>query len=806
MKPIQLQRAFRHRSALTLLGLGLCAGAFAQDIVINELTQSNLSSYVAAKDFPDTWIEFYNPTGQPIELSQYSLGLDDDDADAAFKLPERIVAPGEYVVVSCDKNQKEMAIGDKIDSGKGSLYLFKNGEIIETLTLKKMPVPDVSYGRLADNTEKWGYFNTPTPGAANTTAPGSDVLPQPTFDAPAPGIQQSAFNLKITIPEEAPEGSKLCITLDGSEPTPDNAVEAPYQLNVDKSTVVKAKLICEGNLSPRALAHTYIFPDHDITLDIISISTDNNYLFSEEMGMLHGDADDSSANLWLDIRRPVNVEIFINGKEVINQTGEIALSGNSSRHHPQKPMKVYANKRFGEKRFAYPLWDAKPDVKKSKSFMLRNGGSAFTTDHLADEYWACMFGRNLDLDYQEYRPVVVYLNGEYYGLMDMRERSNEDWVEANCDGLEDISMFEDWWESKTDHTQQFFDFKNLMQDPTTTYEEMCQIVDTDEVINYILCEGYPFNRDWPKVNSVAWSPIEDIKWRYLIKDMDAIDLDGQYDFIGYLLHEFEVLWNRNPEETLYPFKPLLQQPEFCSRLVDRFVAIYGDFLKPSTALAFYHHLDNQIKEERSYHFKHWGYTDVGAMAWNEQQINLINTRGAKVFDFLRKRYGYGEPIPMTIDNASMSVCVNDFYLTAPDYNGLVFGGKPVKISPADNSTTNGWIMDINYKNGTTHAMQFAGEFTFVPTEDVDNYAIRPANVSVSDVMAEVGFEVSADGTVTLNGTAGHTASVVNFQGMTLAQTVLDGNGHGSLTLPAKGMYILTIADLQGRRKSYKLAF
>lgn len=152
---------------LLILTTFMCTGLSAQTLVINELMQSNVETIMDdIKEFPDSWVELYNPTDEAINLEDYKIGTK-DKVKKAWQLPDMTIEPKGHVIIYCDKEGKEdnrLHTDFRLESGKdGNLYLFKGSDIVDKLEkMAKMPSPDVAYGRETDGGETWGYELTPT--------------------------------------------------------------------------------------------------------------------------------------------------------------------------------------------------------------------------------------------------------------------------------------------------------------------------------------------------------------------------------------------------------------------------------------------------------------------------------------------------------------------------------------------------------------------------------------------------------------------------------------------------------------------
>lgn len=294
-----------------------------------------------------------------------------------------------------------------------------DGELLDELHYKKMPVPNIAYGRISDGVEGWQYEITPTAGSCNIREGAETVLPNPVFSLEG-GVFYEPIRLSISLPDvDLPSDTKIYITKDGSEPTLLSESGTFFTFDIDSTTIIRAKLLASNVLSARSLTHSYIYHPRRTNLPILSIVSDSVYFYSDEYGILLGGNDDKTTNCYQGWRRPVNIEYLettpiTREKTHVNQLGETAIGGNWTRYYPQKSLKFYAHNRWGTKRFEGTFWGDKPGVTKVKSFMIRNGDSACVYGRINDAVIQKIFGTHIeDLDWQAYQPVILYINGEY---------------------------------------------------------------------------------------------------------------------------------------------------------------------------------------------------------------------------------------------------------------------------------------------------------------------------------------------------------------------------------------------------------
>ena len=509
--------------SITLLGLSVQANA---QLVINEIMQSNIDCIMDdLNEFPDSWVELYNPGTSSENLSQYKIGLK-NDVDAAWALPSYNVPANGYVIIYCDKEATGMHADFRLDSGKGKLFLFKGGAVTDKFDdIKKQPAPNIAYGRKTDGASELGYQLRPTPNAANCGTLSETVLGDPVFSVKGSVFTSNqTVSLTLSLPDDAPEGAQIRYTLDGSEPTT-RSPKYKNPLTFNSTSVIRAKLFCSGCISPRSKTESYIFHGRAQDMMVISIVTDDKYLYDPQIGIyVEGNYQSGKNNYEFDWRRPINIEMFENSGEesIINQLCETRIQGGATRSNERKSLAVYANKRFGTNRFSYEFFPTqKPGLTEFKSIVLRNSGNDFHYLYMRDAVIQRSMALRQDLDWQAWRPSIIYINGEYTGMLNIRERSNEDNIYTNYNKLEDIDLIENWTDLKEGTMDNWNEFAAFYNEHGHTMAEYAERMDCIEFINLMAMNMYYNNQDFPGNNIVAWRPIADGgKWRWIAKDTD----------------------------------------------------------------------------------------------------------------------------------------------------------------------------------------------------------------------------------------------------------------------------------------------
>ena len=728
---------------LLLLLTTLCCGSMnAQTLVINEIMQSNIECTMDdIKEFPDSWVELYNPTDAAINLKDYKISNKNKEKKA-WKLPDMTVAAHGYVLVYCDKEGKEdnrLHADFRLESGKGcTVYLFTNQEVVDSLpaNMKKMPAPDIAFGRKTDGADEWGYQLTATPGEANcgNICEAKHILGAPVFSEQGRvSSANSSVSLTLSLPEDAPEGAYIVYTTDGREPQPsDAAAEQPktVSLNITKTTVVRAKVCCDGWLSPMSSAQSFIFHPRTMTIPIFSVQTNDKYLNDAAIGLFanNNSKEDKKLHDW---RRPVNIEFFPTEGEnsAFNQLGETRIQGGQSRGNALKSMVFYANKRFDpdHKRFSYEFFpDQKPGITEFKSFSLRDGGNDFGDLYFRDLIIQRTMAKNVDLDWQAGHSAVLYINGEYMGMLNIRERSNEDNIYSNYDGLEDLDLIEISHE-KINNVDQFEEefkegdadfynnFKAFYSEKGHSMAEYEQWIDVNEYLNVIAMNFFYGNIDFPGNNIVFWRPNDDAtgdlpkRFRVIVKDTDfGLGLYGRQNSFNTidLLYNPDNYPNDNwafttPATTL--LKNMLEDADIRDLFIDKCCIFMGDFMNGKGTGETIDLIKEEAMEEfvahRDKYNPGWGWwTDNRGDITNKfnDAKNWAEGRPNYFYQHIGNQWNLGTPRTLTINKTKKSdieITFNGIKLSDKVFDGKYFKDRTITLSATvteGDKTVTGW--------------------------------------------------------------------------------------------------------------------
>ena len=765
-------------------------------LIINELMQSNIDCVMDdINEFPDSWVELYNSGTTAVNLNSFSIS-DENDPKTAWTLPSKTINPGAHILVYCDKEEIGFHTPFRLESGKGgAVYLFCNGTLIDQVEgLKKQPAPNIAYGRQTDGSDSWGYMAKPTPGASNCGETCKDILGAPVFSVNGKVMKDGQpFSLELSLPEGS-EGAEIRYTTDGSEPKrTSNLYQKP--IYISKTTVVKAKLFLDGKLSPRATAQSYIFFPRDITLPVISVSTDRKYFYDSKIGIyVDGNYQSGKKNYEFDWRRPINIEFFFEPEQEsqINQLCESRIMGGATRGNARKSLAIYANKRFGEKRLKYEFFpDDRPGITDFKSIALRNAGNDFDYLFQRDAIIQLNTARHCDIDFQAYRPAIFYLNGKYMGMLNIRERSNEDNIYTNYDGLEDLDMFENWWELKEGTWDNYNAFKEFYNEHGHTLAEYEKWMDTMEFLNLMLVNLYYNNRDFPGNNIVMWRPRTDEgRWRWIMKDTDfglgLYGVSAGYNTIKWLYdpnYDKGTNWANQYDHTRL-FRRLMEDADFKREFIDRAAIYMGDWLNERGTRAVWDPLYDAIKYEYPHHRKlinEWwpNYNDELKNA-----RNWVAQRTAYFYKYIADYYQLGTPLPLTVnksinesERSEMEIMINGVKLSEALFDGKFFKDRRVTLSGKsllEGYMITGWKVTTTDTSGneTTETIE-GGEYSFLmpSCKGISIEAIVGADTGIHSVISdEKPTELYNLKGVRVNGSK-HSEVIISRQGKSSRKTL-----------------------------------
>lgn len=528
-----------------LLFLLLCISWFSganADVRITEIMTNNVATIVSDKYNYDGYIEFYND-GENLDLKGWTVtNIKEGNENWRVKLDSSHVLPNGYSLLFFGKTETSSQfaskfqsnyvgrVGNKLSTDEGSICFEKDGRKIE-LTYPNQ-YPHISYCQ--------DGFMIPTPGKENNklVTSISNRVATPSFISGTPGLYENGLNVELSC---ATEGAKIYYTINGDIPTPESGKIYTDVIRIDKTTSLRARAYKDGMLFSEILTGSFILPDkyHNACqnngerLPVVSISANYKDIYDDMLGIYvegkNGIENSCTpvANYNQDWSRSANFEYILGGKVVDCQEVEIGVYGGCTRIHVGKSLKIKANKRSGKNKMNYNSFFTNRSYKKYKSLALRNGGNGYS---YVQPRWRDMFIQSLadgmNIDKQAAQPVSFYLNGEYYGMMILTERTDEDFVYHNY-GLdeEEIDMLTGNGSYVCEvGTREAYDnminYVSSSYSDAGFYDELNNYMDIDEYVDYQIIEQYIGNTDWVTNNIKLWRKHDGGRFRWILYDTD----------------------------------------------------------------------------------------------------------------------------------------------------------------------------------------------------------------------------------------------------------------------------------------------
>lgn len=562
-------------SVLHLLLFLLPLAAAAQDIRITEIMPANVDMFVDPTYNYGAWVELYNPTSEEADLTGWWVS--DDAADlrrARIPAQRARIAAGGRLVLWFDHTDTRKDVGEhwvntnlplKLDPEGGTLYL---SDAAGGLRLQQSYPAAIMRCAWAERDGQWAWKATPTPGQPNTQgrpAESQQQLPPPEVSEPG-----QLFTGRLTVEVTVPVGQRLAYTTDGSTPTlasehivTNTSTVKPFvrRFNLTATTVFRFRLFSRTNadLPSRVVTRSYIYKDRDYYLPIVSLATDSVNLYSDTLGIyvtgVNGktaNQDGTRRNYNMEWERPASFEYIDANRDggYFCQEVDIAINGGWSRKYEPRSFKIKAAKVYDLKNsLDYPFFADKP-YHKHKALLLRNGGNdEYNQTRLKDAaLQEVARSSGLGLNLQSYQPCHVFVDGQYLGLLNLREPSNKHYATSNygadTDHLDAFEMSVDSGYVQKDGTRAAFEeWYSLAQnaaDPLA-YEQIKALVDIDDYTRYMAFKFFLNDWDWPHNNVKAFRP-EGGRFHFVTFDLDnCVDRTGNnifQDFASKQTHTF----------------------------------------------------------------------------------------------------------------------------------------------------------------------------------------------------------------------------------------------------------------------------
>ncbi|MCB0762212.1 MAG: CotH kinase family protein, partial [Flavobacteriales bacterium] len=583
-----------------LFFLILLAGVQAQgQIVINEFMAAN-SSAVYDPDFNESsdWLELYNSGVSDVDLSGYYV-TDNLSDTTKWMIPEGTILPaGEFLVIWADGMNTGLHTSFKLSSIGEELGIYTAAEELLDGIIFPLQATDISYGREMDGSDTWVWFAQSTPGASNNDAQSYEGV---TYYEPAFSVHGGFYSGTLSVALSS-LGGEIRYTLDGREPTMDDPLYTEPLL-VDSTSFIRARVFEENFIAGPTITHSYFFDDTfaERGLPVISLVTDPDFFWDPEIGLYVQDFKP-------DWEHPLNIEFFENdaaNQAVFNERAGVKINGQNSWVLPQKMLGIYFRNQYGAGHLEYPLF-ADRDRAVFDDFVLRAGGSDWAYSMIRDGVCQSLPQDNADVGYQGFRQSIVFINGEYMGIHNIRSRLNDGFVEENygvASGTYDLIANDGEIEEGDDIAYELMDdLFNADLTVQANFDALDSVVDLQNFADYWITEIWSSNQSWAH-NVMLWKPHDGGKWQFLLGDLDRGISGATNDAINSFSVPAEGdYWDNYAQRWL---EHVFARPEYAAYFVQRFNDHLYTSFHPHQVTREMHRFADPIRTEMAYHADRW---------------------------------------------------------------------------------------------------------------------------------------------------------------------------------------------------------
>lgn len=857
--------------------------------VINEVMLDNDSAQAALPGRFWDWVELYNPDDEAIDLTGWTLANEREPSAPPAMLPRVVVQPGTHLLLwSTDEAQSlpPGTVGVPVPLSSGGASLVLRDRLGREAARAEIPPlgPNQSLGRTPDGADAWRVFDAAggTPGRTNGPSLATVVVEQPRVSPPG-GLHAGPVDVVLGVP---PGATAVAYTLDGS-PAHAGATRATGPIRLTRSTAVRAVALDAAGRASREVVHTYLM-GVTTRLPVVAIAASptnfdfrTGYLVGMGTGVL-GAGNQVLANFpfdpsnaWKDREAAVHVEFIEPGGAVaIRQHAGMKVHGGwGSRGYPQKSYALFARRKYGSGSFDHEVFPGL-GVTSFESLVLRNSGNDNQSTHQTaprppitqlgpTTSWGSYFVRgnftlmrdallqsllaDTGLDTQAYRPAVLYVNGEYWGIHNLREKTSEHQVRSHHELPKgSIDLIEGYGTARAGTANAYVALRDYLnvngvadasryQFVTSTY------LDVDNFIDYHLAVIAFQNFDIGNIKS--WRPrTPKGRFRWVVYDQDygfGLWPESVYpaamarDYADYSnMFRFATAgtgtstsWPNGGGRTLM-LRRMLANAEFKERFIRRCADLLNSALREERVDAAIRDLSAVIRPEIPAHLERWGWPSLLQRGFGLPHQREPNPFTAQLWEtHVASMAAFGSARPGQLRAQCIShfglkgglgtlqvrvagagrVRVNTLRPSAYPWTGIYFGdyATTLRAAPEPGHRFAGWTLP----GGVTHTApridrivgSNAVEVVTAQFEPIASPVVPPVRL----VLSEINYHAPDD----LD--AGDWVEVFNPNAMAVSLggwSLRDGSNNGVLYLPDVALAAGARCVVARNRAKFQLAF
>jgi len=657
------------------------------------------------------WVEFYNSADTVVNLKGYSLKNANNANGAFWTFGDALVLPRSYLTIFFSGRDipdlnlpSNIHVSFELNESGGELFLIDPQQQIKDSVAYPATIRDLSFAKSFENGQ-WAYSRPPTPNSANSYE-SYEGQAQQISEASIPKSGYFENALSFTLPAETEQGIIRCDS-SGAIPNENSMLKSGSALNLTKTIILRCTRFKQGVYPSEPILRTYIIGERLPSLPVVSIAVNPIDMFDSIVGIYakgpnaRADYPYYRANYYNDIELPIQIDFFESGaKHAWSHLAGIKIHGGLSRTHAKKSVAIGFRKKYELKNLIYSLFPEHPNLTKFKWFILRNNGSSYANDYIRDMLMTSLT-EGLGIDYQKGRPVIVYYNGEYFGIHNLRERSNSDYFDTNYGINENnIDLVDGYNIVKRGSDADYQDILRWVGNVALDDENLEQLkkrIDLDNYTNYLQSELYFSNKDWPINNLKIWrSKIPASKWKWLLYDTDHGF--GFHDGLPYgkvleYITEPTGLYFTNPPYSSLLIRKLLENENYKNAFINRFSLLLATYYAPTRVELRINALMSPIESEIPLDQQRWVF-DANHMNYQLTKIrNFGKNRPEQMQKEIEEFFGLGSPVDLTLKvSGNGKILVHDLPVLNNNATFKVYSTVPIiiKAVPSGGAKFKGW--------------------------------------------------------------------------------------------------------------------
>ena len=729
-------------------------------IYINEFLASNLTTNPDMVDFGDfsDWIELYNDETYDVNIGGFYI-TDDLSQPMKWQIPANTIIPAkDYYLIWADGyndipghtytrpwwphidqfTTKWCHTNFKLNNNGDEIGLYNSsGSKIDSVVFNS-EITDVSFGRQPDGSNNWFYFGDPTPLSSNTTTgiTSGDKSADVDFSIDG-GFYQGTIQVVLS---SASGTGIIRYTTDGSKPK-NSSLQYTTPISISTNTILRARVYENSKLPGTVKTNSYFFGETR-NLPAVSVVTDPLFLWGE-LGIY--------GNTFKEREIPVSLEYFpLNSSRAFYLDAGARIGGENIYRFAEKPLNIYFRQDYGYPHLSYQIFDALP-YQEYKRLYLRNGGDDWPYTMMRDGTQENILRNQISNSMQAFKPAVLYLNGNYWGIYNLREKIDDQYFLLHYNvNPEDLDHLEASNTVITGDSTDFVNLLNLVQsvnlNDSVNYAYVTSRVDIHNLMDYVIAEDYIANSSWGH-NREVWRDRKNEKlWRWIIVDMDrGFDANRIGDNRIIDIYNNFTLFHR-----------LCTNDNFRNEFIQRYAERMNHTFNHDRVVSIIDSLSSLIQNEIPRHIQKWGtYIDsLSIDIWGQtpgiSSLSSWNSEIQKLKNFAEQRGNYASQYLSTLFGLSGranlllstniqnegKISVNDFFQKTGE-NIPYFKKVPItiKVYPPPGYNFKQWLEITNSTNskiiGTDQVISYtlSGDAEVRAEFEQQNISIVPASIN-----------------------------------------------------------------------------